>query len=103
MSQEQIVSIKILDRHYKIKCPSEEASNLQASARYVDTQMRKLKQSGSVTQTDRIAVVTALNICNELMSLKKQRSDNVHSLNRQIEQMQNRIESALSFEEEIPI
>ena len=77
---ENIIAIKVLDRTYNIKCPSEEAHELQESARYVDEQMRKIRQGGSITSTDRIAVVAALNICQQYLGLKKQQNQDYFGL-----------------------
>ena len=67
-----IVSIKILDRTYRIKCPQDEVSQLQESVHYLDEQMRKIRQSGNINTVEHVAVVAALNIARELMTYKKQ-------------------------------
>lgn len=98
---ENIISINILDRIYKIKCPSSEAHELQLAAQYVDQQMRKIRQSGSNTSAERIAVVTALNICHEMMTLKKQKNTHVDTMNQRIAELTQKVESFLAEEDEI--
>lgn len=61
------VSVRILDKEYQVACPQEEVDALAASARHVDQQMRKIRESGKVFGLDRIAVMTALNMANELL------------------------------------
>lgn len=100
---ENIIAIKILDRTYNIKCLPEEAQDLQESARYVDEQMRKLRQSSSITNTDRIAVVTALNICHELLVLKKQQNQCIDSMNERIHDMQQRIQNYLAATDDVAV
>lgn len=100
---ENIISIRILDRDYKIKCPPDEAQELQAAARYVDDQMRKVRSSGSVTSTDRVAVVTALNVSHELMSLKKQKNNYIDMMNTRISDLQGRIQNFLTAQEEVAV
>ena len=92
---ENIIEVKILDRNYRVKCPSEKAQDLQEAARHVDEQMRKLRQSASAMSMDRIAVVTALNICNELLALQKQKNNAIDVMYGRIQKLQERIENAL--------
>ena len=104
MSQENIVTIKILDRLYKIKCTAKDAIDLQESAHYVDEQMRKIRQAGHITSTDRMAVVAALNICKELMDLKKERKIQcVDAMNQRIIDIQQRIEEKLAEKDQIVV
>jgi len=100
---DNIVSVKILDRTYKIKCPTPDAHDLQESARYVDEQIRKLRQSSSITSIEQLTIVTALNICNELMLLKRTRNNSLESFNQRVQSIQERIKGFLSSEEELPI
>ena len=81
------VSVKILDKEYQVACPEEEVDALTASARYLDRQMADIRASGKVFGLDRIAVMAALNIANELISNRGRAEqvsglmeDNVHRL-----------------------
>ena len=81
------VSVKILDKEYQVACPPEEVDALTASARYLDAQMSEIRDTGKVFGLDRIAVMAALNIANELLSSKGRvdelsdvMQDRVHSL-----------------------
>lgn len=100
MSQDSIVTIKVLDRDYKIKCMMKDAQDLQDAAQYVDELMRKIRQSGQVSSIDRMAVVTALNICHELIQTKRQKNQCIDVMNQRIVDMQQRIEVALAKETE---
>jgi cell division protein ZapA len=98
--QENIVTIKILDRLYKVKCFPKDAIDLQESAQYVDEQMRKIRQAGHVSSVDQIAVVTALNISNELSRLKKEKNQCIDEMNQRILALSKRIEEALAQKEQ---
>lgn len=100
---DNIVSVNILDRTYKIKCPSSDAQDLQESALYVDEQIRKLRQSSNITSIEQLTIVTALNICNELMLLKRTRHNSLESFNQRVQSIQERIKGFLSSEEKLPI
>jgi cell division protein ZapA len=66
------VLITILGKEYKIVCDPEEQDTLTRSASELDTQMRKMRDSGKVGNTERIAVMAALNLSHELQSLRNQ-------------------------------
>lgn len=100
MSQENIITIKVLGRPYQIKCSAKDAVDLQEAAHHVDDQMQQIRQSGHIASIDRMAVVAALNICNELLQLKKQKNQCIDAMNQRIIELQRRIEDALALKEE---
>ena len=71
MNESTTVSVKILDKEYQVSCQKDEVEALSASARYLDQQMRQIRESGKVFGLDRIAVMAALNISNELLQNKQ--------------------------------
>lgn len=68
MTDPQPINISILDKEYKVACPVGEQPALLASAEYLDGKMREVRDSGSIIGSERIAVITALNITNELLN-----------------------------------
>lgn len=71
MSTAVSVTVNILDKEYQISCKESEKSSLLSSAAYVDSKMREIKSSGNTLGTDRIAVLSALNIAHELLNLSQ--------------------------------
>ena|SRR3990167_3387868 len=98
---ENVVAITILDRTYQIKCPPEEVVQLQESARYLDSQMRKMGAAGQIHNTERLAVVAALNIAQELMLFKNQKNAYIDVMHDQIKSLQGRIQQFLSAKDEV--
>ncbi|SDY01870.1 cell division protein ZapA [Allochromatium warmingii] len=90
------LSIKILDKEYRIACEFHEQDDLKASARLLDNRMRDIRQTGRVIGTDRIAVMAALNIAYDLIQLQRARSSPEGDLTRRLQQLQNRVQSALA-------
>ncbi|WP_020395870.1 cell division protein ZapA [Thiolinea disciformis] len=72
---QQIVPVKvlILSKEYTVACPKGQEKALLASAQRVDEEMRRIRDTGKVLGNDRIAVMVALNLANELL-LKTQSS-----------------------------
>jgi cell division protein ZapA len=75
VSSVNTVTVKILDKDYQVACPEEQEAQLVVSAKYLDKQMRGIRDSGKVIGLERIAVMAALNIGYELL----QASDNADS------------------------
>ncbi len=63
MSHPNTVTVTILDKEYQVACPEEQQAELIVSAKYLDKQMRSIRDSGKVVGLERIAVMAALNIC----------------------------------------
>ncbi len=64
------VTITILGKEYKVACEPDEVDALLDSAKELDQQMRKIRDSGKVASPDRIAVMAALNLAHELRQLQ---------------------------------
>ena len=85
MTQSNTLTVQILDKEYCIACPSDERSNLESAARYLDGKMR-----------ERIAVMAALNITHDLLH-KQQHLDQQAGANReQVRSLLNRVDNALA-------
>ena len=67
MSIPNTMSVKILDKDYQVTCPEEMEAELLVSAKYLDKQMRGIRETGKVIGLERIAVMAALNITHELL------------------------------------
>ena len=68
------VSVRILEKEYHITCPIEERSDLLDSAEFLNMKMREIRDSGKVVGLDRIAVIAALNMANELIRFRNRDS-----------------------------
>ncbi|OQX03197.1 MAG: cell division protein ZapA [Thiothrix lacustris] len=92
------VGVRILDKDYTVACPQGEQEALLASARRVDKEMRRIRDSGKVLGSDRIAVMVALNLAHELMQNKQQQQVAItptSQITEQLQQLQQRIDAVL--------
>lgn len=64
------VAVRILDKDYQVACPPSEREDLLAAAQYLNTQMRRIRENTRVAGQDRVAVIAALNMANELLKLR---------------------------------
>ena len=67
MTDAQPINISILDKDYKVACPPGEQSALLESAKFLDSKMREVRDTGNIMGSERIAVITALNMANDLL------------------------------------
>lgn len=89
------VSVRILDRDYFIACPQEERSDLLDSAAYLNARMKEIRDTGKVVGVDRIAVMAALNIANEMLRQREQDHGSQADIGVRVRALRERVESAL--------
>ena len=89
------LSINIMDKEYQISCPADEEEALLRSARYLSEQMMEIRSTGKVVGVDRVAVMAALNIANELLKGSKNASSNQDIANRRLKMLNEKISSIL--------
>jgi cell division protein ZapA len=89
------VSVRILDKEYFVACPYEERSALLDSAEYLNTKMREIRDSGKIVGVERIAVMAALNVANELLQSRGREQQVEGNLGQRLRTMRERVESAL--------
>ncbi len=90
------VTVRILEKEYHVTCPVEERPALLDSAEYLNRRMREIRDSGKVIGLDRIAVMAALNIVNELLMARGHDEGVETDLAARIKAMRERVESALT-------
>jgi cell division protein ZapA len=95
MSDTARVSIRILDKDYQIACPPEERTALLDSAEMLNARMREIRDSGRVVGMERIAVMAALNIANELLRARECGEHLESKAKTRVRAMRERVENAL--------
>jgi cell division protein ZapA len=89
------VSVRILDKEYQVSCRQDEVDALSAAARHVDGQMREIREAGKVFGLDRIAVMTALNLANELLQNRNAVTSRQNEADAIVRSLTDRITRAL--------
>ena len=98
-----VASINILDRNYTIRCQPEEVKDLQVSAEYLNKKMEQFRKNSNMSSTEGLAIITALNVVNELMLLKKQKNEYVDEVQVRISSLKNKIEKFLETHEPVAV
>ena len=89
------VNIKILEKEYQISCPASERAALLDSAEMLNRKMREIRDTGKVIGLDRIAVMAALNMANELLRLRGRGELLEGDAKVRLQAMRERVEGAL--------
>jgi cell division protein ZapA len=89
------VTIRILEKEYNVACPAEEKASLVASAELLNQKMREIRDSGKVVGLDRVAVMAALNLANELIKLRGQDEELKNIVSVRMRAMREHLDSAL--------
>jgi len=64
------IDVTVLGREYSLACVTEEKNTLLTAVHHADQLMQRIKNSGKVSGNERIAVMAALQLASELLSLK---------------------------------
>jgi cell division protein ZapA len=100
VSTEQ-VSVSVLNREYLLACRPEEKAELLACARYVDQKMSAIRDAGKVVGADRIAVLAALQIAQELMNARAIDGTAIGEARRRIRELNTLADEILAPQEKL--
>lgn len=89
------VSIRILGKEYQVACPVQEKADLLAAADLLNKKMQDIRDSGKVLGLDRVAVMAALNMANELLKRTNEERQLKDIVDLRIKAMRERLDSAL--------
>ena len=97
------VSVRILEKEYQVSCPANERTALLDSAEQLNERMREIRDSGKVVGLDRIAVMAALNMANELLQAREKGRSLEDTLGDRIKVMTDRVDSVLGNTQQLDL
>ncbi len=103
MTDAQPINISILDKDYKVACPAGEQSALLESAKFLDGKMREMRDSGTIMGAERIAVITALNMANDLLKTGSVDKELRQELPPRLKDLENKISRVLEQSRQLEI
>lgn len=108
------LDIQLAGRDYKVACKDGERAELLQAVEYLDLRMREIRDASKTAPADRVAVMAALNIANDLLKLRNapppaapapvvSSANDVDAANarRRIQVMQAAIDQALAGQEKL--
>ncbi|MDX1500468.1 MAG: cell division protein ZapA [Woeseiaceae bacterium] len=97
------VSVRILDKEYQVACPVSERTDLLDCAEILNAKMREIRDTGRVVGLDRIAVMAALNMANDLLHAQARDREIEGDLSQRLRHISDRVESALGASQQLDL
>lgn len=95
------LDVTILDREFRVACPNDERAELLDAVAYLDKNMREIRDAGKITSVERIAIMAALNIAHELLTIRLGNGFDMSDFKRRMESMQAAIDTVLADQDEL--
>ena len=90
------VTVHILDKEYLISCNESEREQLHTAVSFLNMKMKEVKDGGKIIGSERIAVMTALNIAHELLAYKRQNADYTKIIDKTVQRLRSKLDDALT-------
>ncbi len=101
--QQAQVSVRILDKEYQVACPASERTNLLDSAEILNQKMREIRDSGRIVGLDRIAVMAALNMANDLIHANARDIELEGGVSDRLKLISDRVDNVLSGTQQLDL
>lgn len=101
MSGTEQLTVSVLGREYRVACKPEEMADLLACARYVDQKMAAIRDGGKVVGNDRIAVLAALQIAQEMLTSRNADGISVGEVRRRLRDLNALVDELLAPQEKL--
>lgn len=95
------VEVNLLGRTYRVACTDAEREALMQAVAYLDAKMNEIRKAGKVMGAERIAVMAALNVAHELLSVKVGTGFDVGQAKRRITAIESQIDAAIAKQENL--
>ncbi len=89
------VSVRILDKEYQVACPASQRTELLDSAEMLNEKMREVRDKSGVVGLDRIAVMAALNMANDLLHAQARDEAMEGNFSDRLKVISDRVDSVL--------
>ena len=97
------LDVSILGRDYKVACRESERAELMQAVSLLDERMREIRDTGKVAAVDRIAVMAALNLANELLVAQRRDTLLEGDVTQRVRAMRERVEAALEHGQQLEL
>ncbi|MEO8997705.1 MAG: cell division protein ZapA [Rhodanobacter sp.] len=98
MSSSEPVALRLIDKEFLIACAPEEREGLLEAAGYLDRKMRELRANAKAPSFERLAVLTAISVVHEFLSLRKQHDGQSQRLTDGLASLRGKLNAALDSE-----
>jgi cell division protein ZapA len=95
------VEVTLLGRTYRVACADGEREALMQAVAYLDGKMSEIRKAGKVMGAERIAVMAALNVAHELLSMKVGAGFDMGQAKRRLSAIESQLDSAIAKQEKL--
>jgi cell division protein ZapA len=95
------IEVQLLGRSYRVACTDGEREALLQAVAYLDGKMNEIRKSGKVMGAERIAVMAALNVAHELLTVKLGAGFDIGQAKRRISAIESQLDAAIAKQEKL--
>jgi len=95
------IEVTLLGRAYRVACDDGERDALLQAVAYLDAKMGEIRKGGKVMGTERIAVMAALNVAHELLSVRLGTGFDIGKAKRRLTALESQLDSAIAKQEKL--
>ena len=101
MADPKTVEVNLLGRSYRVACDDHEREALMQAVAYLDAKMNEIRTAGKVMGAERIAVMAALNVAHELLTIKLGSGFDLGQAKRRLVALESQIDAAIAKQEKL--
>ena len=94
--QNDHTTVQIAGKSYHVKCETDQISELKEAVDFLNKKFQAMEKGGYSLGTEKGAVMLALNVTHELISIKKQQGNQIDTMSQRIQDLKLKIEATLS-------
>lgn len=94
------LQVSIMGREFRVACAPDEQKALLQAVEYLNRKMQEIKDQGKVTGMDRLAIMAALNISHEFLTIRFGNFD-VSEFKRRMASIETTLDQALADQEKL--
>ena len=94
------LQVSIMGREFRVACAPDEQKALLQAVEYLNRKMQEIKDQGKVTGMDRLAIMAALNISHEFLTIRFGNFD-VSAFKRRMASIETTLDQALADQEKL--
>ena len=96
MSEARSLQISIMGREFRVACPENEQAGLLEAVDYLNRKMLDIRDAGKIIGLERIAIMAALNIAHEMLTMKVGGGFDMGDVKRRMARMETVIDQAMA-------
>jgi cell division protein ZapA len=97
MESTKATTVQIMGREYRVRGAADE-QYVREVARYVDEKLREVSQGSSLPAADRVAILAAMNIADELFQLRRASHEELSTIEKKTENLLSLLDDNLSVD-----